>query len=189
MGHNLRVGSLGLGVLVSAGSAAARPAEEIRDRTPNVLLADLGLHVLGVGLQRTLGPRLAVQLALDSYTPWTQNENLFGLSGARHEGDVTGAVVRGRFFFYPRAKPPTGLWLSPFAQVGPAWATVGDETRVGTVWAAGLSAGYGWLFSDVWNLGLGAGAQYHAADFDGGTDGPSYGRWYPTLDAIVGYCF
>jgi hypothetical protein len=49
----------------SAALAAALPE--------HLLLADIGLHVVGVGYQHAIGPRFAAHPALESYTPWTQN--------------------------------------------------------------------------------------------------------------------
>jgi hypothetical protein len=172
-----------LGALL--GSSSARAGEAPR----NVLLADLGLHVIGVGYQRTLTPELAVVVAAESYTPWTQNQDFLGLSGS-YRGDVQGILARGRALVFPWHTAPQGLWVSPFAQGGPAWATRAGVTRVGPAWAFGVSAGWACLlFSDHLHLTLGLGGQYHAANFPGGTGPPSFGRLYPTLDATLGWAF
>jgi hypothetical protein len=47
----------------------------------NIVLADLGLHVVGLGYQRTLTPNLAAQVSFNLWLPWTQNQNFLGLAG------------------------------------------------------------------------------------------------------------
>ena len=153
-----------------------------------MVLADLGLHVVGVGYQRSLAPALALQVDLESYTPWTQNVDLLGLSGQATKGDTSGAVVRGRVFLYPGSDAPTGFWLSPFGQGGVGWATRDGQRRTGPLWAVGASAGYSVLFHAL-HLALGLGGQFHTAQFPGGEGAPSFARFYPTLDASVGYAF
>jgi hypothetical protein len=155
----------------------------------NVLLADLGLHVVGIGYQRTLSPIVALQVDADSYTPWTQNSDVLGLSGS-YRGDVQGVILRGRAFFFPWGSAPRGFWLSPFGQGGVGWATRDDQKRVGSVWALGASAGWAFLlFSGHVHLALGLGAQYHTAEIPGGDGPPSFNRFYPTLDATLGWAF
>ncbi|HEY0253411.1 MAG TPA: hypothetical protein VGC41_17875, partial [Kofleriaceae bacterium] len=97
----------------------------------NLVLADLGLHVVGIGYQRTISPRVALQIDADSYTPWTQEDEFF---------EVQGAVLRVRPVFYADLAP-RGWWLSPFAQAGVGTADRGS----GLVWAVGATVGYAWL--------------------------------------------
>src|SRR4051794_28015187 len=127
-----RLASLLALVLVSLASAAG--ADEL---PKDVVLADLGLHVVGVGFQRTLAPFVAAQLAAELYTPWTQNIDLGGLSGKQYRSDVSGYVLRARVFVYPRGTGPAGPWASPFAQLGRGTGTRGVEKLSGTLWAAG----------------------------------------------------
>ena len=165
-------------------------APALRAEAPqNLLLADLGLHVVGAGYQRTLSPSLAAQVALESYTPWTQNLDLLGLSGAAFKADLQGAAVRARVFVYPWGTAPTGPWLSPFAQAGLGWATRDGSKRTGLIWAVGASAGWSWLPAEQVHLAFGAGLQFHAAEIPGGDGAPSFRRFYPTLDGSVGYAF
>jgi hypothetical protein len=96
-------------VVVFASAAHADPS--------NIMLADLGLHVVGVGYQRTVSEHVALQLAAESFTPWTQEDTFF---------EVQGFVVRARPMMYLRAETPTGWWLSPFAQAGVASASRGS---------------------------------------------------------------
>jgi len=155
-------------VVLAAGTVRAEPA-------PNILVADLGLHVVGVGYQRTVAPNIALQIDAESYTPWTQEDTFF---------EVSGFVVRARPFFYKNAAP-TGWWLSPFAQAGIASATRGS----GLAWAAGASIGYAWLVADHLHIAIGAGAQYDQARIAGGSARPAFAEIWPTLDGILGYAF
>ena len=164
----------------------AVPAEEL---PKNVLLADLGLHVIGVGYQRSVTPSFALQLDLESYAPWTQNLNLFGLSGEAFKADTSGYAVRGRLFWYPSAEAPTGLWLSPFVQGGPVTATREGVAVKGTAFAAGGGVGYAWLFKNTVHLAIGGGLQLHTAHLAGGDGIPSFARLYPHLDANLGWAF
>jgi hypothetical protein len=149
-----------------------------------LVLADLGLHVIGAGVQQTVAKRIALQVDLDSYAPWTQSNNIFGISAEQKGSDLFGVVVRGRAVGYLELAP-LGLWLSPFAQAGVGWATRAGTKRTGSVWALGASAGYAWLFGRL-QIALGLGAQLHDASIPGGDGPPSFLRWYPTLDATAG---
>lgn len=160
-------------------------ADAARD---NIVLADLGLHVIGVGYQRTVGPRIALQADLESYTPWTQNIDFFGLSGS-YRGDVSGVCIRARAFFYLNDEAPTGWWISPFAQAGLGWGTRDGAKETGPIWAVGASAGYAFLIVERVHIAIGLGAQFHAAHIAGGSTPPSFARFYPTLDASLGYAF
>ena len=155
----------------------------------NVVLADLGLHVVGLGYQRTLSSHVALQLAADAYTPWTQNINLLGLPGEATAGDTSGWVIRARPFVYPLGGGPTGVWVSPFFQAGVGSATRDGQREQGRLWAAGASVGYSWLMGHRVHIAFGVGGQYHVADFPGGADAPSFSRPYPTLDGSIGYLF
>lgn len=169
--------------LLLAAAARAEPLAE------DVLLADLGLHVVGVGYQRTVTPALAAQVAVASYTPWTQNIDLFGLAGAATKGDTTGVLLRVRGYVFPLGRAPTGPWISPFVQAGVGWATADGAREMGPLWAGGSSVGYAGLVGQRLYLSFGLGAQYHAAAYPGGPGAPSFARLYPTLDGAVGYAF
>jgi hypothetical protein len=169
--------------LVARFSQAADPPE-------NMLVADLGLHVIGAGFQRTVSPVVSLQVDADFYDPWTQNQDVLGLGLANgFHGDLIGAALRARAFFYPLGSAPSGLWISPFAQQGIGWATRNGEKRTGTVTAAGASVGYAFLVGQRVLIAIGFGAQYHAATIPGGDGPPSFGRLYPHGDVIVGYAF
>jgi len=156
------------------------PGVREAERPRNMVLADLGLHVIGLGYQRTLAPRFAVQMDADFYAPWTQYKNPIELAGI---------ILRGRAFYYPLASSPAGLWLSPFAQYGVGWALRDGERRTSSVWAAGASVGYAFLFGHAVLLAVGGGGQFHAAHVLGGDGPPSFARFGPTLDLNLGYAF
>jgi hypothetical protein len=147
--------------------ASAEPA--------NVMLADVGLHVVGVGYQRTVDEHVALQLAAESYTPWTQEDTFF---------EVQGFVVRARPVLYLH-EAPRGWWLSPFGQLGLGTADRGT----GTLWAVGVSLGYAWLVRDHLHVAVGAGVQYDQARIEGGSRRPAFAELWPQLDGSVGYAF
>ena len=180
-----------LATLVALTASAAARAEQVAPppRPRNVLIADLGLHVIAGGYQRVVAPWLSAQIVGGVYSPWTQNSNVLGIGGEAGKSDLTGAVIRTRIFVYPFATAPAGLWVSPFTQYGLGWATRGGEKRVGGVGAVGASVGYSLL---LWNhvlAGLGVGVQSHAAGIPGGEGTPSFARLYPHLDIQLGYAF
>jgi hypothetical protein len=197
----------GLTLLLSSGARAERvvpPPGEVPPASPaatsasvpapglprNVAIADLGQHVIGAGYQRSLSPSISAQIVGAFYDPWTQNINFLGLSGDENKGgDLIGAIVRARAFFYPSAAAPTGLWVSPFAQAGLGWGKRDGERKSGPVGAGGLSVGYSALFGDSVLFGLGGGVQFHAAKIPGGSTPPSFARFYPHLDIQLGYAF
>ena len=155
------------------------------DPPKNIVLADVGLHVIGLGYQRTVAPWLALQADADViYSPWTLNLDLFG----DYDGDVAGSVLRLRPVFYPSASAPDGLWISPFVQAGPARATRDGEKESGFVAAGGASVGYAGRLGPV-HLAGGVGGQYHVARIEGGDDAPSFAGLYPTIDGTVGVAF
>lgn len=145
-----------------------------------VVLADLGLHVVGAGFQQSISSHVALQLALESYTPWTQEDTFFELQGV---------VVRARPVFYAAADTPTRWWLSPFAQAGIGYATRDGTHQSGLVWAAGASIGYAWLVWSRIHIAIGAGIQYDVARIPGGDSKPSFSTIWPTLDGTIGYAF
>jgi hypothetical protein len=177
----------------SAAPAEAKAAtEEAKPEAlpSSALVADLGQHVVGVGYQRSFAPWVSGQLAAEYYQPWTQNIDFLGLSGAANKGgDLRGAIVRGRAFFYPFAAAPTGLWMSPFAQAGIGWGLRSGERHAGSVWAVGASVGYSALVTRAVLLGFGLGLQYHAASIPGGDGPPSFSRIYPQVEIQLGYAF
>lgn len=156
---------------------------------PNAIVADLGMHVINAGFQRTLGCHVVAQGSVGLYVPWTVNTNALGLAGGDRDppGDVAGAVLRGRAFFFPWGAAPTGLWVSPFAQGGPVWGTRGGVSRVGPALAAGLSLGGTFAVGARVLIALGLGAQYHVVTFEGDASPPGFARFSPTVDINVSF--
>jgi hypothetical protein len=153
----------------------------------NVVLADLGLHVIGLGYQRTFTPHVTGQLSLNLYVPWTQNLDPFGVFGV--ERDVAGVVLRARVYAFPFGAAPSGMWISPFVQGGPAQATRDGARQLGSAWAGGLSVGYAGVVARHLHLSVGCGGQYHAAIIPDDATAPSFHNLFPTVDLGVGYAF
>ncbi|HEU4407771.1 MAG TPA: hypothetical protein VFS43_21075 [Polyangiaceae bacterium] len=170
-------------------AVGVRPST-LRADTPNVVVADLGLHVVGVGYERVFSDRWSAQAAAEFYSPWTVNRDFLGLGGSRWDGtqDLAGGGLRVRAFFTPLGGPG-GLFVSPFVQAMAVRATVRGEAEGGAAWAAGAAAGYGFLLGERVLLRLGAGAQYHAARVRGGDEPPGFSGLFPHLDLNVGYRF
>ncbi len=181
----LPVASVALSVLFAGSAASAQPCA----RRPNALVADLGLHVINVGYQRTLGCFVTAQASAGLYSPWMVNSNVLGLAGGDHTpaGDVIGVVLRARAFVHPFGTAPGGFWVSPYVQAAVVGATRGGQSLTGPALAAGLSIGWTWLLGERWLLGLGLGAQYHTATFDGAATFPGFARFAPTVDINVGF--
>jgi hypothetical protein len=151
---------------------------------PNIALADLGLHVIGAGLEHAIAPQVSFQVDLDYYAPWTQ---------MLHQGDsatdVQGAVVRVRPVYYFR-EAGAGPWLSPFVQGGVGFGVAGGDRHSGPVFAAGVSLGYSFVIRNAVVLGVGVGVQYHYAHFDvPDVATPSFSGVWPHGDLTVGYTF
>ncbi|CAN5924879.1 hypothetical protein BH11MYX4_BH11MYX4_48850 [soil metagenome] len=177
-------------VLLLAIPTPARGAEPPAPARDEMIVADLGQHVVGVGYQRSVSPYLAAQVAASYYQPWTQNIDFLGLSGeANKGGDLRGVIARARVFVHPFGAAPTGLWISPFVQAGVGWGLRNDERRAGPISAAGVSVGYSAMLTRSVLLGGGFGVQYHAARIAGGEGPPSFSRFYPQVDIQLGYVF
>ncbi|MBS2014809.1 MAG: hypothetical protein JST00_18110 [Deltaproteobacteria bacterium] len=189
----MRVLVTALAVAVAATAmTVASPAQAtptvLQRRAEGMLVADLGMHVVGVGYQHMASPWVSGQLVLAYYQPWTQNIDFLGLSGeANKGGDLRGGVVRARVFFHPAGGAPFGFWLSPFAQGGVGWGRRDDERIAGPLSAAGLSVGYSADLGKSWLLGGGFGLQVHAARIPGDDGPPSFSRFYPQVEIQLGH--
>lgn len=169
--------SIGL-VVACVVIAITSPA---RAETSDLVIADLGLHVVGVGLEHRASSHTAVSASVDLYAPWTQMGN-----DDKGGTDVLGAILRVRPVFYLQGDAK-GLWVSPFVQGGLGWGLVDGERHRGTVYAIGAAIGYAWMVGPVL-LSAGIGAQYHHASFDvPGRDTPSFGGVWPHVDLVAGY--
>ena len=170
---------------------SATAAETPCMKHPNAIVADLGLHVINLGFQRTLNCYVVVQSSAGLYGPWTVNSNVLGLGGGTQNppGDVIGMVLRGRGFVFPLGHAPGGLWISPYVQGGPVFGTRANEKLVGPAFAAGLSVGWTFRLGERWLIGLGLGGQYHRTSFAGSTARPGFSLFGPTVDINVGVRF
>lgn len=178
---------LGLSVMASLG-ALTTDAKAACGERPGALVADLGLHVVNVGYQRAIGCYVTLQATAGLYVPWMVSGDVLGLGGGR-DGSVTvgGLGVRARAFVHPFGDAPSGLWISPFVQGGVVRADPPTGDLFGPAFAAGLSVGWTWRLGERWLLGLGLGAQYHRASFEGSTSAPGFSRLGPTVDINVAY--
>lgn len=153
---------------------------------PNLIEADLGSGVLGVGYERTFAPAVGGRLTLALNRPW-YTKSVFG----GHESDVIGFGAELRPFLFPFGTAPGGFYVSPFGRIVAIQAQDDLPEKVkGIGWTAGLTAGYGFLLSDDrWLLRFGAGAQYWAFEIDDDTGTAGVKGFYPDIDIIVGYAF
>lgn len=147
---------------------------------PNIVFADLGLHVVGMGYQRTISSRLTLSVSGGLYDPWTVTDKV---------GDVRGGILRLRPYFFLTNDAPRGLWLSPFVQGGIVRGERNGSVRVGTAAAMGGAIGYAFLFADVVHLSLGLGAQLHGARIPDAPTRPSFYGVGLHADATVGFAF
>jgi hypothetical protein len=161
--------------------AAARHASaEEPPRPRNVVVADLGLHVVGIGYERIVDRWVAVQGAAEWYVPWTQ--------GGDRALAIWGFALRTRVFFHLGGNAPNGVWLSPVGTFGYGFADFAGVDRGGPMWSVGASLGYaGTLFRHV-HLSIGVGGQYNEGRFGSATP-PTYARFYPQLDGTIGYAW
>ncbi len=182
--------ALTLAIPTRAHACVQTPGEPPCPQRPSTfVIADVGLHVVNVGIARTIdrAQHLVVQVSTGLYGPWTQTSNVFGVSGDAVDIDVLGIVMRARLVWYPAANLH-GFWVSPFGQAGAAnirdQKTDPDNSHIGLVASIGAAAGYAWWLDRAqhWHIALGAGGQFHIAAGE-----PGFARPYPHIDAIVGY--
>ncbi|MDP2270347.1 MAG: hypothetical protein Q8N23_30225 [Archangium sp.] len=145
------------------------------------IVADLGLHVVGVAYHRSLSERVIASIGVDLYVPWTFTQNALGLSGD-YRSDLAGLVLRARTYFVLWR----GLWVSPFLQGGVGRVSEPPAQSMGFVGAAGASVGYAFVLFEHLLLSAGLGAQVHGA-WIGGRSPPSFFGAWPHVDLIAGY--
>ncbi len=172
------------GVVATALAGEGQPSAALH---PSAIVADLGLHVLGLGYQRAVSERVVAQGTVSLYVPWTASQEL--LSGGGGTGDASGFIVRGRAFYHPLAAAPCGLWVSPFAQAGVAKGTRAGSESLGPTMAAGASIGYTAPIGKRVLLMFGGGGQWHVTTIPGGTGSPSLSGFWPQIDLNVDWAF
>ncbi len=193
LGALLRVVSV-TGAATFALAARAEATSTSRcTKYPNAIVADVGLHVVNAGYQRTIDCYLVLQTSAGLYVPWTVNANVFGLGGGDRPPpgiwDVAGFVVRARPFFFPAGTAPTGFWMSPFLQAGFVRGAAATTNLNGFAAAEGASLGGTFRLGSRILIALGAGAQLHVAWFRGNTDPPGFALPGPTVDINAAYAF
>jgi hypothetical protein len=144
----------------------------------SAVIADVGLHVVGLGYQRTVATHVALQADAESYTPWTHESEFFA---------ATGVLVRARAFYYVR-EAPRGWWISPFAQIGRVHGKRYGVDASGVTWAEGVTGGYAWMVKRFHIL-VGAGVQYDVARIGTSDMKPAFAGLWPQIDGSVGYAF
>ncbi|MDP1822506.1 MAG: hypothetical protein Q8L48_04670 [Archangium sp.] len=162
-------------------SALALAASLVSQAPSQAVVADLGLHVLGVAYHRSYNERVIGSVSVDLYVPWTFTQNSLGLSGT-YRSDLAGIIARARVYFVLWR----GLWVSPFLQGGVARATEAGVTTFGSVAAAGATVGYAVVLWEHLLISGGLGVQVHGA-WVGGRSPPSFLGAWPAIDLIAGY--
>ena len=166
---------------VSRAEEEAPPAPAPAKVSPkNIVFADLGLHVIGLGYQRKISPHVALSISGGLYVPWTATDKL---------GDLRGGMVRLRPYFFFTDEAPRGVWLSPFIQGAVASGDRNGVSKSGPGFALGAAVGYAFLFKDVVHLSLGLGGQLHLVQIEGGSAPPSFYTAGIHFDATVGFAF
>ena len=169
-----------------AATAAPGHAEPAARKTQ--VQADLGMTVIGVGLERQVAPQLALGGYVHSlatwFGPWFDRPNL-------------GGVALGvRVTWFPRGTAPTGLYVAGFARMVRASVLADAEgndapSDVHAGLTSGAFVGYAWALPAHLSLRLGLGVQYISLAARRNADGREVafrGPW-PGLDAVVGYSF
>ncbi len=170
-----------------AGSARADslvPPQEARmaepTRPPFELQADLGLAVIGIGIEHAVAPQLAV--AAEVFTTGTYFLPWFSL-GPNAQG--FGAGVRLTWLEHAATRGLYGVALLRFSGV----STDGSDTFLMT--EVGLAAGYAFPLTRKLDLRLGLGViAFHGAGtvHATGMSGPTnVGAPFAQLDAVLGY--
>jgi len=153
---------------------------EAKPSPKNLVFADLGLHVIGLGFQRTVSPHVAISVSAGLYDPWTVTDKV---------GDIRGGYLRVRPYFFLTDLAPRGVWISPFVQGAAVSGERAGVAKVGPAGSLGASAGYAFLFGDIVHLSLGLGGQLHFAQIPGGSASPSFYTAGVHADATLGFAF
>lgn len=175
--------TLALLALPLAARADTEPEEKPAPTKPtkkNVVLADLGLHVIGLGFQRTITPHVAISISGGLYDPWTVTAKV---------GDLRGGILRLRPYFFVNDEAPRGFWISPFVQAGSVTGVRDGVSASGPTGALGVGAGYAFLIGNIVHLSLGLGGQLHGAKLPGSAKPPSFYTAGLHLDATAGVAF
>jgi hypothetical protein len=84
------------------------------------------------------------------------------------------------------------MYISPFARLAYAEATVGSATGSGAGWAVGATIGWSWVLGPV-NIRAGGGVQYFDMEVEAHGDGVSsrvgLAAVLPAADLSIGFVF
>ena len=174
--------------LPPAPSVLMQPSEtrESSETRQNAVHADLGLGVVGLSYERMVGRYASVQPSIHIFGTW------FGPYFDLPRFGGFGAQLRASVF--PRGEGSKGLYLSPFFRVDRTSTEVGGETARTTGTSTGVFVGYSFqvlekLIPDGLNLRIGAGVQYMRYVASNAFGEARFDRYFPALDALVGYRF
>lgn len=178
--RRLLAAMVALGLWAAAGPARAgeeQAAPETRSGAAeplrNMAQLDLGLAVIGLGYERVVGARVAVQLEAQYFSTWFMDPELSGF----------GAQVRPSLFVTGEA--PSGVYLAPYLRVDVVEGDIGN----GYSWSLGGFVGYAHTFAERFSVRAGAGVQvlHYTLYPDGGGPSVSDERTLPALDLVLGW--
>lgn len=147
----------------------------------NAVQLDLGLAVVGLAYERVLDERVALQVEGHIFGTW------FG--PAFDEPNLSGFGFGFRPTLFLTGDAPRGAYVAPFLRVD---RVKSDDAGATSTWgySTGGFVGYSWLFNDVFNVRLGAGAQWFAYEpLKTGNQRAAFKTFFPALDLVVGYAF
>jgi len=137
--------------------------------------------VFGLGYERVLHDRVAIQLSGQYTKMWYSDDDVWAI----------GAQLRPYFFFFRPA--PGGMYISPLASIAYSSVTVGSATGSGVGYSVGATIGYSWVIGRHFNIRAGGGVQYMSiraeAEGDGVTATAGYSGVLPALDLSMGFVF
>ena len=174
----LLASSASLGSYASFAHAEPVAAETSECHHRDALQLDLGLAVVGLAYERLLGRAFALQLEGQVFGTW------FGPQWDLPNFTGFGAQVRPTWF--TAGSGPRGLYVAPFARVDAVRASKNGFTGRGVGWSAGVFVGWSFVIAEVWNVRVGAGAQYMSYAVDAGPEQLVFRRPFPALDLVVG---
>ncbi len=160
------------------------PAEELKveavPATPTQLQADLGLAVIGVGIEHAIAPQLAVQAEVFTtgtyFLPWFDlGPSVIGFGGG----------VRLTWLEHPYGR---GLYATALVRLSGVHSDGSDNFLMTEV---GLAAGYAFPITRKLDVRLGLGViEFRgsgAEHMTGNTDIANVGTPFVQLDAVLGY--
>lgn len=134
-------------------------------------------HAVSPGVSLFVGPSVIIGTPSTTYA----NESYFGV----------GVSFGARFFMFGNA--PRGFFLSPFAEIAYASASVNGASGSGVAFAVGGLVGYTWLIGDVFDVSIGGGVQYFSEQVTATNGSTTYQVGFngvlPALRLALGFGF